>query len=156
MLYNYFIGGMGICIMLIIEPLNIIYYGGLFLVFTSGYFMLHLTTLYAILGGFSVLFLFVFGILFTGNMNLTVFSATLFLIAENLIGSIGAYQLDRFKRNEFLNVRDLNLEQEVLHTTVNEKIEEISVAQISTISGLAKLAESRDKETGGHIGCYFE
>jgi len=151
LLFNYFIGGMGICTMLILEPLNIIYYGGLFLIFTSGYFMLHLTTKYAIVGGFSVLSLFILGTLYVGNMSMIVFSATLFLVAENLIGSMGAYQIDRFKRNEFLHVHNLNLEQEALHTTVNEKIEEISIAQISTISALAKLAESRDKETGEHI-----
>lgn len=40
---------MGIAVMLILEPLNISYYGGLFLVFTAGYFMLHLHTSHAIL-----------------------------------------------------------------------------------------------------------
>ncbi len=150
-LLNYVVGGSSICIMLILEPLNIFYYGGLFLILTSGYFMLHLPTYCATLGGFSVLFVFIFGILFTKQMNAVIFSATLFLIAENLIGSIGAYQLERLKRNEFLHIHSLNLEQHELHHTVNEKTEEISLAQISTIRALANLVESRDKETGEHL-----
>lgn len=51
LLAGFIVGGMGITIMLVLEPLNTIYYGGFFLIFTAGYFMLHLRTSFAILGG---------------------------------------------------------------------------------------------------------
>lgn len=148
---DYILGGMGIVFMLLVEPLNVIYYGGLFLVFTSGYFMLHLNTKNTVIGGFSILVGFVLGILITRQMNLIIFSVSMFLFAENIIGALGAYQLEKFKRNEFLNNFNLNRSHENLSVTVNEKVEEIYKAQISTIYALAKLAESRDTETGEHI-----
>jgi HD-GYP domain-containing protein (c-di-GMP phosphodiesterase class II) len=150
-LFNLLVGGISISVMLVLEPLNVIYYGGLFLVLTSGYFMLHLRTIYAIFGGFTMLLTFIVGVLLRGQMNVVIFSATLFLIAENLVGSFGAFQLERLKRSEFLHIHSLNLEQTQLHHTVHEKSEEISVAQISTIRALANLVESRDKETGDHL-----
>jgi len=150
-LLNFLMGGISICIMLLLEPLNIVYYGGLFLVLTSGYFMLHLPTMFAIFAGSTILFVFMSGILLTHQVNAFIISATLFLIAENIIGSFGAYQLERLKRNEFLHIHHLNLEQDHLYHTVHEKTEEISVAQISTIRALANLVESRDKETGEHL-----
>lgn len=148
---DYIIGGMGIVVMLLLEPLNIIYYGGLFLVFTSGYFMLHLNTRNAIIAGFVILSGFLIGILITNQMTLTLFSVSMFLLAENIIGALGAYQLERFKRNEFLHISKLNASHDDLSIAVTEKTEEISKAQISTIYALAKLAESRDLETGEHI-----
>lgn len=39
-----------------------------------------------------------------------------------------------------------------LQDLVQEKVEEVSSAQIATIHALVKLAESRDDDTGGHIG----
>jgi hypothetical protein len=148
---NYILGGMGIVVMLLVEPLNIIYYGGLFLVFTSGYFMLHLNTKNATIGGFSILTGFILGIIMSNQMSLTILSVSMFLFAENIIGTLGAYQLEKFKRQEFVNIYNLNMSHHDLSITVTEKIEEISKAQISTIYALAKLAESRDLETGEHI-----
>ncbi len=55
LLFNFVVSGGGIAIMLVVEPLNIIYYGGLFLVFTAGYFMLNLNFKNATLGGLSSL-----------------------------------------------------------------------------------------------------
>lgn len=54
-------------------------------------------------------------------MNLVVFSATLFLIAENIIGSIGAFQLERYRRNEFLRVQDLSQSRAQLQSTLFER-----------------------------------
>lgn len=149
--FNFVIAGGGIAIMLIMEPLNILYYGGLFLVFTSGYFMLNLDFKYAVWGGFIVLGTFMIGVVVTNGMSLIVFNTSLFLIAENLIGSFGTYQIERFHRNEFLNLHNMSKEQFHLNYVVNEKTKEIITAQVSTITALAKLAESRDHDTGEHI-----
>ena len=151
MMINLILGGAGIAVMLVMEPLNVIYYGGLFLVFTAGYFMLNLNFIYATVGGFLVLAVFIGGSIATDGLSLIVLSAFLFLFAENVIGALGAYQIERFRRNEFLNIHNLNKEQIQLNQMVDDKIQEILTAQISTIIALAKLAESRDQETGEHI-----
>jgi len=150
-LTSYIVGGLGISIMLILEPLNIVYYGGLFLVFTSGYFMLNLNTEYVIIGSGFILVILVIGLTSTSSLNLTTLSAIVFFISQNIIGSIGAFSIEQFRRNEFLHVNSLNETKEMLNKMVNDKIEEITKAQISTILALARLAESRDKNTGEHI-----
>jgi len=150
-LTSYIAGGLGIAIMLIIEPMNIVYYGGLFLVFTSGYFMLNLNTEYVIIGSSFILVILVIGLFSISELNLTSISAIIFFISQNVIGSIGAFSIEQFRRNEFLHVNSLNETQVMLNRMVDEKIEEISKAQTSTILALARLAESRDKNTGLHI-----
>jgi PAS domain S-box-containing protein len=115
------IGGTGIAVMLVLEPLNTIYYGGLFLVFTAGYFLLNLHAAHAVLGGSTILAAFIAGVLWTGGMSLGVFSAALFLIAENIIGGIGAYQLERYRRNEFLQVHNLNQARAQLQNALAER-----------------------------------
>lgn len=148
---NLVVAGMGISIMLVAEPLNIIYYGGLFLVFTSGYFMLNLNFVNATWGGLIILGFFISCTIGTHGFSIVVLNAFLFLFAENLIGALGAFQIERYRRNEFLNIHNLSKEQIQLNQMVDDKIEEILTAQISTIIALAKLAESRDQETGEHI-----
>lgn len=144
-------GGFGIAVMLVVHPLNIVYYGGLFLVFTSGYFLLNLNYQYAIFGGFTILSTFLMGAIIYGVMSLQVFIAFIFLLSENILGSFGAYQLEALRRKEFLSLDNLNKEHLQLSYVVDDKIKELSTAQISTITALANLAESRDQETGEHI-----
>jgi hypothetical protein len=151
LIISYIVGALGIVFMLIVEPLNVIYYGGLFLIFTSAYFMLNLNTENVVISSLFILFVLVVGWISTNNINLTTETALLFFFAQNIIGAIGAYQIEQFRRNEFLHVYSLNVTQAELNQMVHEKIEEISKAQISTIFALARLAESRDKDTGEHI-----
>lgn len=132
-LTSYIAGGLGIAIMLILEPMNIVYYGGLFLVFTSGYFMLNLNTEYVIIGSSFILVILVIGLFSISELNLTSISAIIFFISQNVIGSIGAFSIEQFRRNEFLHVNSLNQTQVLLNKMVDEKIEEISKAQTSTI-----------------------
>lgn len=137
LLISYIAGGIGIVVMLVHEPANVVYYGGLMLVLTSGYFMIHLHTVYSTVGGSIILLAYIIGSLFSKSDFVSFFAICLFLLAQNLIGSIGAYQLEKMRRHEFL--------------IANQKDLEISTAQISTILALAKLAESRDTDTGEHI-----
>ncbi len=151
LLVNFVLTGVGIAIMLVIEPYNLTYYGGLFLVFTAGYFMLNLDYKYAIFGGFFILGVFMVGIIAMDVFSILIMNAFLFLFAENVVGALGAYQKEKFRRNEFLNIYNLSKEKIQLNQTVDEKIQEILVTQKSMIVSLAKLAESRDHETGKHI-----
>jgi len=115
------IGGVAIAFMLVLEPLNIIYYGGLFLVFSACYFILNLHACFSILGGLAILAAFVGGVVWRGSTSLVVLSATLFLIAENIMGIIGALQLERFKRSEFLHVHGLQKEKALLDEHLMER-----------------------------------
>jgi PAS domain S-box-containing protein len=108
------IGGMAVAFMLVLEPLNILYYGGLFLVFTACYFILNLHACFSILGGMTILSAFVSAVAWTGGASLAVLSAVLFLIAENIMGIIGALQLERFKRREFLRFHGLQKDKALL------------------------------------------
>ncbi|MBN2827520.1 MAG: HD domain-containing protein [Tissierellales bacterium] len=134
---NFLVSGVCISIMLILEPMNILYYGGLFLIFTAGFFILRLSAITAIIAGFLILLSLVIGVVFTKQFNLSIMAAFLFLSAQSVLGAIGAYQIERYKRSEFLSMHQIT--------------EEIQLAQISTIRALANLAESRDKNTGEHI-----
>ncbi len=115
------IGGMAVAFMLVLEPLNILYYGGLFLVFTACYFILNLHACLSILGGMTILSAFVSAVAWTGRASLAVLSAVLFLIAENIMGIIGALQLERFKRREFLRFHGLLKEKALLDEHLMER-----------------------------------
>jgi hypothetical protein len=52
---GYVVGGWGICYMLALNTENHYYYGGLFLIFFSGYFLIKLHFLWATLGGILIL-----------------------------------------------------------------------------------------------------
>jgi len=150
-LLSYVVGGLGIALMLILDPMNITYYGGLFLVFSAAYYMLNLKAESALLGGCLILLVLVGGWLLSSNFNLTSFFFLIFYVAHNILGFIGAYEIEKYRRHEFLRIRDLNVSQSALNQMVHEKSEELSQAQISTIFALAHLAESRDKMTGEHV-----
>jgi hypothetical protein len=137
LLVSYVAGGIGIVVMLLVEPQNIVYYGGLMLVLTSGYFMIQLSTVFAGFGGTLIMFAYLIGAIITKVNPIEMIAIFLFILAENILGTIGAYQLERLRRNEFINS--------------HLKDQEISTAQTSTILALAKLAESRDLDTGEHI-----
>ena len=47
--------------------------------------------------------------------------------------------------------RELEAHNNNLKQMVEEKVKEISESQIATIFAMAKLAESRDKDTGDHL-----
>lgn len=148
---DFVVGGLGIVVMLLVEPQNISYYLGLFLVLTAGFFMLRLSAMNAIIGGTIIFGGYILGITATADLNLTNFSVALFLLAENIIGAMGALQIEVFKRKEFIDRQELNCSYNNMCAVVEEKKEELTKAQEATIFSLAKLAESRDKKTGEHL-----
>lgn len=67
------------------------------------------------------------------------------------------FEIEEIQARVSTHLRLHNLQQEVekhnhhLEEIVEDKIKEISESQMATIYALAKLTESRDDETGGHI-----
>jgi len=59
--FSFIVGGFGIAVMLILLPENVVYYGGLFLVYFSGYFMIKLRYVPACVSGWTVFLFHVIG-----------------------------------------------------------------------------------------------
>lgn len=100
----------------------------------------------------------------TRNIPIIVVNALSEKIEKNKVFSLGAadYITKPFNRieiyskvNTHITMRKLQFELEEknkrLNKMVNEKVREISNAQLSTILAMTKLAESRDDDTGKHI-----
>lgn len=95
---NFIVGGLGIAIMLILNPEIMAYNGGLFMVYFSGYLLIQLQYRYAAVGGISIfLFHFLGSLLVNGIPKETEWLFFLFFIGANVIGVIGAYSMEEWK-----------------------------------------------------------
>ncbi len=108
MMVNFVVGGLAIAFMLILSPNNVVYYGGLFMVYFSGYFLVKLRFVPATLSGFSILLFHFFGtLLYQNNLNETFYYGMLFFLGANLIGMMGAYNNEYMQRKQFLRDQDI-------------------------------------------------
>lgn len=150
LLVGFIIGGASVAIMLVLEPLNIAFYGGLFLVLSAGYFMLHLKANHAITGGLIILATFVAGVVWRGGMSPAVFAATVFLIVANIMGGVGAYQIERLRRNDFLQLHRSNQTQAESRNTLIERntyleaILQTSADGFLVVDGEGKVVQAND------------
>ncbi len=96
---NLFIGGAVIAIMLVLMPTNLVYYGGLFMVYFSGYLLIQLPVLHATVSGVSIfLFHIISTTLWNGFPSDTEGYGLIFLIGANLIGFFGSMNIEQNKR----------------------------------------------------------
>ncbi|MDP2425442.1 MAG: hypothetical protein Q8M70_03710, partial [bacterium] len=108
--FNFIVGGVVIALMLIANPENMVYYGGMFIVYFSGYFIVSLRFKYALIGGWSVFVFHIIGtLLFSSTISDVFIYSSIFLVGANLIGMIGAYNIEKSNRDRFL--KDLSIEQ---------------------------------------------
>jgi diguanylate cyclase (GGDEF)-like protein/PAS domain S-box-containing protein len=100
---NFFIAGMGIAYMLILNPENIIYYGGLFIVYFSGYLLIKLKFVYASIAGWSIFLFHVIGYIVSNDEYSDSFMfGLLFFAGANIIGMVGAYNIESLNRRRRL------------------------------------------------------
>ncbi|TVP95546.1 MAG: PAS domain S-box protein [Acholeplasmatales bacterium] len=105
---NVFVGGAVIAVMFIWAPHNIIYYGGLFMVLFSGYFILRLRFWYATAVGWGiVLFYFIGALASHGRLDVTSVHAMAYFAGANLIGMIGLKYLENLHRRQVRTGTDL-------------------------------------------------
>jgi PAS domain S-box-containing protein len=108
------VGGIAIAIMLIMLPENIVYYGGLYLVYFSGYLLLRLRYIYASIAGWTVFSFHIIGsLLATGPLPNIVLYGAVFFVGANLIGMFGAYHFEQKNRTQFLRdiiIKEINNE----------------------------------------------
>lgn len=150
---SYVFGGLGVIAMLVMIPDNITYYGGLFLIFNAGFFLLRLRYFYATTAGWLLFIVFVVSGIFWGEVRppILLISMSLFYFSSVAIGTVGSYIVERYSRELFLQNKKIEEDNLVLEDRVTTQTLEIVKAQTITIFSLAKLVESRDKETGLHV-----
>lgn len=151
-LLNFVMAGAGIALMLLVLPGNITYYGGFFMILFSGYFLLRLQFTYASVGGWGVTLFYLTGLVYVqGEIPSNLVCMILFFVGSNVIGMIGSYNIELYGRRNFIQKDRINKFNRTLRSKVQEQVGEITASQIGTIYALARLVESRDKETASHI-----
>ena len=135
------VGGIGIAYMLIVYPGNFSYYGGFFMVIFSGYFLLKLSSEFALIGNSTILLFFIIGFqVFNKNINLDTLMVIAFFVGANIIGAIGNFQLEnmgrwRYQQEEKIKNQNRQLEARVI--SQQSKLLQIEKAFESTSDAMA-------------------
>lgn len=146
------IAGSGFSIMLLQSRGNLGYYGAIFLITYSAYFVLNLKYKYSTAIGWAILFFYLFVSVSQGsNIDLETFIVFIFIMGSNIIGMMGGYFLEYYSRKNYLQSIKIESDNHNLEERVALQVKEITDQQSATIYALAKLAESRDRDTGVHI-----
>ncbi|GEM_PF-2007102 len=108
LLLVFIIAGSGISFMMILYPNNFSYYGGMFMIIFSGYFLLKLNTRYAIAGG-AINFLFFYGgsLLYHQTLPPDLFLMLVFLVGANIIGGVGNHQMEQVNRIKYMQEKKI-------------------------------------------------
>lgn len=142
----YVVGGSGIAFMLMAQPDNLWYYGGMFLIFMAGYFLIKLHFLWAAISGFSVLLFYNLAPLFFSEFEFNTHYHTIsnaFFISANIIAIAAVYTSQKTERSEFCqHMLMLNQQKEIksINETLEEKVEERT-----------KLLENKNKDLHSEI-----
>lgn len=148
----YVVAGIGIVVMLTLAPDIFSYYGGLFLVFGYGYFLLRIKWQFVTSG--SIVILIVYYILsfnHLGDYINDVLVYSIFYITFIIIAISGSYTFTKYRKERYLQETNLIGDNIILEKQIYENLLDIENSNYITIYSLAKLAESRDKFIGDHI-----
>jgi hypothetical protein len=118
MMFNFILAGAGISVMLIIKPDNFIYYGGMFMIYFSGYLLIKLDYVHAAVGGWITFVLYFIGyVLYHGIITSDLIYSSMFFMGANIIGMVGSYNFEVIKRKNFLSSLKINrkLQYQVVH-----------------------------------------
>jgi HD-GYP domain-containing protein (c-di-GMP phosphodiesterase class II) len=151
MMFNFILAGGGISFMLIVKPDNFIYYGGMFMIYFSGYLLLNLDYLHSSIGGWVTFAFYSIGFLiYHGRITIDLIYPSMFFIGANIIGMIGSYSFESINRKNFLNSLKINEYNSDLRNKISEQTQNIAKINIEIVFALAKLVETRDHNTGVH------
>jgi diguanylate cyclase (GGDEF)-like protein len=134
-------GGVGIAYMLIKYPSNFSYYGGMFMAIFSGYFLLKLSTSYAIMGNMIVLLFYtsVF-VIINGAIGFDTLMVIAFFIGANIVGALGNFQFESMAQSRYLQKKEIknkNILLEARVITQNNELLQIKKAFESTSDAMA-------------------
>ncbi len=137
LLISVIVGGAGISIMTLVAPKNYVYYAGMMLVFSAGYFFIKLRFFFASIAGWSILLLYNIGaIYFTRTPYDLLITNNFFFVSANLIGMFAAYNIEYYTRRNFVLSQRLDNERLLvldanknLEITVEERTRELLKAK---------------------------
>lgn len=136
----YFIGGVGIIYMLLKNPDNIFYYGGMFLVFAAGYFFVKLRFFAALIPGISLIIIYNIGsFLYQSVYDIQfdyILSTNAFYISANIISLIALYNIEFLERKDFY--------QKILLTETKNEITLINQSLEAKVNARTKLLDERN------------
>ena len=151
-LTSYIAAGLGICYMLIVEPGNFSYYGGLFIIFATGHVLTKLRWNAVLFGSLLILGVYFFGsIIIHKGLILDVFIYTFFYSSFLIIVGYGTYMYDFFRLEKYIQTYTLKGDNVILEKEIYKNMLDIENANRITIYSMAKLSEARDHYTGSHI-----
>lgn len=140
------VGGVGIDYMLIMYPGNFSYYGGLFMVIFSSYFLLKLNSGFVLFGNTLVLLIYIIGfIMINGTITFDILLIIAFFVGANIIGAFGNFQLESMGRLKFMQERKIksqNSQLEARVLTQHNELIQIKKAFESTNDAIAILDPS--------------
>ncbi len=152
MLFAFIISGCGVATLLILDPTDQVLLGLLILVELAGFLFIRLKFQNAVIGGIAIFVFYIFGIFeFTKLAPLYVLPMFILLTGAIIIGSFGNYFINSSELRNYLMKKQYLTDKKRQEKIMSEKVKEISDSQTVTIFALAKLSESRDKDTGNHI-----
>lgn len=124
---SYFIGAVGIIIMLIMMPDVVVYSSGLILVFLAGFVLIRLRFLAVSIASWIVILIYIVAaMVWSVDLKIAV-SNSFFFIGANLIGMFAAYRTEIFNRQNFnllLQIKSKNKEIEHANKNLEEKVQE--------------------------------
>ncbi|MDX9691755.1 MAG: diguanylate cyclase [Acholeplasmataceae bacterium] len=119
---SYFIGGIGVAYMLLLKKDNVVYYGGLYMIFFSGYLLIRLRFKYATISGISILLFYMIGhLIMHGDLTEHFLYSTLFFFGANIIGMVGCYNIERNNKVQHNYTVNLNQANEILQEQYNDQ-----------------------------------
>jgi signal transduction histidine kinase len=124
---SYFTGAVGIILMLVLLPEEVVYSSGLVLVFLAGSVLIKLRFLLFSVASWLVIFLYIIAGVFWNVDYTIVLSNTFFFTGAILIGMIAAYRTEVFNRDNFnlyLQIAKKNVQIEQANRNLEDKVEE--------------------------------
>ena len=119
-------GGAGIGFMLVVNPDNFSYYGGLFLVIFTVYFLVNLDVTHAVLSGSLMLLIYITGyIIYHGFLGIDAILVVAFYAGANIIGAFGNYQLNHIGKSNFMQKKKIERQNKLLEERVREQKTEL-------------------------------
>ncbi len=89
-------------IMIVLIPDNWVYYTGLMLIYSAGYFVFRLRFIYAAIAGLIIFIAFNIGVMFFADVSLrTIITYDFFYLAVNMFGMFAAYNMELYNRKSF-------------------------------------------------------
>ncbi len=141
---SFIVSGVGITIMNVLVPENYAYYAGMMLIFSAGYFFIKLRFFMATIAGWLTLLIFNIGAFaFTDTSILLLINNNFFFVSANLIGMLGAYNIEYYARRDFYLNQELDKQKEFVEDA-NKNLEKIVGERTVELTAAKNKAEQSD------------